>query len=122
VSLDATQMAAAARDLIVRVDPTTAGLWPRAVALLTRQALETALDDLWRIRAPGVEECSARAQLICLPSYLRGNERLAERVAYAWSALTWACHQHPYELPPTSSELLSWLGTVEQLVEHVRSI
>ena len=30
----------AARDLMERTDPATAGLWPRATALLGRQALE----------------------------------------------------------------------------------
>ena len=100
----------------------TAGIWPRATALLARQALEGALDDLWRLRAPGLEHCSARAQLLCLPSYLPGHEELAERVSYAWSGLSRACHQHPYELPPTSSELLGWLTTVDQLVARVKSM
>lgn len=110
----------AARNLMERTDPATAGLWPRATALLARQALEAALDDFWRVRAPGMEHCSARAQLLCLPYYL-GDEELAERVSYAWAGLSRACHQHPYELSPTSSELLGWLGTVEQLVAHVKS-
>ncbi len=51
-----------------------------------------------------------------------GDEELAERVSYAWAGLSRACHQHPYELPPTSSELLGWLGTVEQFVTDVRTI
>ena len=41
-----------------------------------------------------------KAQLLCLPHYL-GDEELAERVSYAWAGLSGACHQHPYELPPT---------------------
>lgn len=110
----------AARNLMERIDPATAGLWPRATALLARQALEGALDDFWNVRAPGMEHCSARAQLLCLSYYL-GDEELAERVSYAWAGLSRACHQHPYELSPTSSELLGWLGTVEQLVAHVKS-
>ena len=61
----------AARNLIERTDSATAGLWPRATALLARQALEAALDDFWRIRAPGMEHCSMRAQLLCLPYYLQ---------------------------------------------------
>ena len=100
----------------------TAGIWPRATALLARQALEGALDDLWRLRAPGVEQCSTRAQLLCLPFYLPGNQELAERVSYTWAGLSRACHQHPYELPPTSSELLGWLATVEQCVAQVVSL
>ncbi len=122
MSLDEPSLVTVARDLLERADPMTAGIWPRATALLARQALEGALDDLWRLRAPGLEQCSARAQLLCLPSYLPGDEELAERVSYAWSGLSRACHQHPYELPPTSSELLGWLAAVEQLVARVRSL
>jgi hypothetical protein len=99
----------------------TAGIWPRATALLARQALESALDDLWRLRAPGLEQCSVRAQLLCLPYYLSGDDKLPERVAYTWVGLSRAVHFHPYELPPTSSELLAWLTTVAQLVESVES-
>lgn len=122
MSIDEPSLVKVARDLLERDDPMTAGIWPRATALLARQALEGALEELWRLRAPGLEQCSARAQLLCLPSYLPGDEELAERVSYAWSGLSRACHQHPYELPPTSSELLGWLAAVEQLVARVRSL
>lgn len=107
----------AARDLVRRSDPSTAGLWPRATAFLTRQALEAALDDYWRRRAPGVEECTARAQLLCLPAHLR-DEDLAERVALAWAGLSWACHHHAYELPPTWGELEAWIEIVETFAQH----
>jgi len=99
----------------------TAGIWPRATALLARQALEAALDDLWSLRAPGVEQCSVHAQLLCLPYYLGSDDTLAEGVSYTWAGLSHAVHHHPYELPPTSAELLEWLTTVEQLVNSVRS-
>lgn len=108
-----------ARDLLEHADLRTAGIWPRATALLTRQVLEVAIDDLWRRRAPGLELCSARAQLLCLPSYLHGAEDLAERVSYAWAGLSRACHQHVYELPPTSSELIAWIEVVEQFIARV---
>lgn len=126
---------AAARNLLVRTDPATAGLWPRATALLARQALEAALDDFWRSRSPGMEHCSMKAQLSCLPYYLQAASRkpqadshgagrkpqadLAQRVSYAWAGLSRACHQHPYELPPTSAELQGWLATVDELVARV---
>ena len=111
----------AARNLMDRTDTATAGMWPRATALLARQALEAALDDFWRVRAPGLEACSTKAQLLCLPQYL-GDEELAERVAYAWAGLSRGCHQHPYELPPTSTELLGWLLTVEQFIAKVQPL
>jgi hypothetical protein len=115
-------MVTVARDLLERADPMTAGIWPRATALLARQALEGALDGLWRLRAPGLEQCSVRAQLLCLPFYIPGDDELAEHVCYAWVGLSRACHQHPYELSPTSSELLEWLATVEKLIARVRSV
>jgi hypothetical protein len=116
-----TDIVKSARGLLDRTDPRTAGLWPRATALLGRQAIEAALADLWKLRAPGVEKCSARAQLLCLPFYL-GDEVLAERVAYAWSALSRGCHQHPYELAPTSPELLGLLQVADDCVARVREI
>lgn len=120
MSLSQSTLITVARDLLERADPMTAGIWPRATALLARQALENALDDLWHVRAPGVEHCSLRAQLLCLPFYLPGDEELAEHVYYAWTGLSRACHQHAYELSPTFSELIGWLATVEQLVVCVR--
>jgi hypothetical protein len=116
------QLLAHARDLLERSDPSTAGIWPRATALLTRQVLEGALDDLWRRRAPGVEACSVKAQLLCLPSYLHGAEDLAERVAYTWVGLSRASHQHAYELSPTTPELVVWIEVVQQLVTEVQSV
>ena len=113
---DSRALLAAARDLLQRPDPNTAGIWPRATALLIRQALESALDDLWRRHAPGLERCSGRAQLLCLPAYLHSDDGLAERVSYAWAGLSRACHQHAYELPPTAAEITAWADTVDQLV------
>jgi hypothetical protein len=118
-SSDPAAVVTAARGLLRRRDPKTAGIWPRGAALLARQALEEALDAWWRRRAPGLEQCSTRAQLLCLPDYLRRSD-LAEQIAYAWSGLSRACHHHAYELPPTAAELESWIGTVEVLVNLVR--
>ena len=94
------------------------GTWPRASAILGRQALEIALDQLWARVGPGVENASARAQLTCLPEYV--DAELAGRVRYAWHALSTACHHHAYELPPIASELNSWLDDVEALIAEVR--
>ena len=115
------EVVTAARQLMDRTDAATAGLWPRATALLARQALEGALDDLWKVRAPGVEQCSVHAQLLCLSQYLQ-DEVLAERVSYAWAALSRACHQHPYELPPTVAELDGWLNVVSQFLTKVEAV
>jgi hypothetical protein len=120
-SSDPAAVVAAARGLLRRKDPKTAGIWPRGAALLARQALEEALDALWRRRAPGLEQCSTRAQLLSLPGYLHRSD-LAEQNAYAWSGLSRACHHHAYELPPTAAELESWIGAVEELIKSVRTL
>jgi hypothetical protein len=107
-----------ARGLLRRADPDTAGLWPRASALLARQALEASLGRVWARKAPGLESCSMRAQLICLRSYL-GDPDLAARTGHAWSALSRACHHHPYELAPTAAELQALFSVVGELVAAV---
>ena len=104
--------------LLRRADPATAGLWPRASALLALHALEASLLRLWERRTLDLQGCSMRTQLICLRSYLE-DARLAARTGHAWSALSRACHHHAYELAPTSGELHSWFTVVSDLVERV---
>lgn len=111
------QLLALADGLLRRADPTTAGLWPRASALLALQALELSVLQLWQRRALDLQGCSMRTQLICLRSYLE-DARLAARAGHAWSALSRACHHHAYELGPTAGELRSWLAVVGDLVRH----
>jgi hypothetical protein len=103
--------------LLGRADPATAGLWPRASALLALQALEASLLGLWKRLTLDLQGCSMRTQLICLRSYLE-DASLAARTGHAWSALTRACHHHPYELAPTSGELRSWFSVVSELIER----
>lgn len=100
------------------VERGTAGAWPRAAALLARQALEAAMDELWAARAPEVASLSARAQLTCLPEYLR-DRALAGEVAYAWSLLSDACHAHAYDLGPTAEELAARFDVVDRLVARL---
>jgi len=106
------ELLAMARQLLGRASPETAGLWPRAAALLGRQALEMSLDGYWASRRIPLESCPTLQQLICLREYL-GDEDLAGRVHHAWNALSRACHHHPYDLPPSAGELTAWLETVE---------
>jgi hypothetical protein len=115
------KLLSAARSLLERPDARTAGLWPRAAAHLARQALELLLDEFWRTKAPGTENTSTRAQLICLSSYLGGNG-LASRVAFAWNALSHACHHHAYELAPTASELRLSLEVAQEFLELTNGI
>ena len=94
---------------------TAAGVWPRAVALLARQALEVAMVEYWIVRAPGLEWCTAHAQLLCLPDYVHERE-IAESASHAWSSLSRICHHHPYELLPTAAELRILLDTARRCV------
>lgn len=113
----ARALLASVDDLLNRASPATAGLWPRAATLLTRQALEEALRTFWSKRAPGVEACSARAQLLCLGRHI-GDEALAQRAHVVWAALSGACHYHPYDLAPTREELRGWRDVVLEVVER----
>src|SRR2546421_9799463 len=87
------------------------GLWQHAAALLARRALEGALAAMWRETAPGVEDCPARFQLLCLPAYLDDAD-VAGRASHVWWSLDNACRHRPYELEPTAVELRGWLETV----------
>ena len=106
----------------VLVDPSDAlfGCWARASALLARQSLETAMDDLWRKRSPLVRQCSTTAQLLVLPSYLRDQEA-ARDASYAWGALSRACHHHAYELAPTASELRSLIKLTRRVAAAIEA-
>jgi hypothetical protein len=117
----AEELLAAARRLVERSDAATAGVWPRAAALLARQALELALAGLWAARpaAAGLDHSSMRSQLLCLTAYLDADT--ATRAAYLYAALSRACHYHLYELAPTATELTRWLNETTELVALLRS-
>ena len=112
-----TELLSAADDLLRDAHPDLAGAWPRAVAILCRQALEGSMFDLWRAKAPGVEDASFRAQLLCLRCYV--DPAVAECADETWTALSRACHHHAYELSPTADELGTWLESVDELVRVV---
>lgn len=101
-----------ARDLLSRADPATAGLWPRAAALLVRQALEESVDGYWTERQLPLGSLPTQAQLVCLRMMAPGDA-LPAQLHEAWGALSRACHHHPYELAPTVGELATWIEVVE---------
>src|SRR4051812_43816365 len=96
VGLDARTLLSAADDVLSTHSEAWSGRWPRAVALLTRQALERSVDELWAVKSPPMLGASARAKLLCLRQWIQPD--LAGRASYAWSALSSACHQHAYDL------------------------
>jgi hypothetical protein len=102
-----------ARDLLSRADPATAGLWPRAAALLIRQALEEAVDAYWTERQLPLDSLPTQAQLVCL-RMMTPDGPLPAQLHETWGALSRACHHHPYELSPTAGELVTWIERVEE--------
>ena len=118
MSAPAVDLLAEARGLIDRSSRGTVSSWPRAAALLARQALEEALARLFAAKAPGVQHLPMRAQLACLPAYLP-SPGLPRDVTYTWHALSRATHHHPYELDPTRDELSSLLAVTARLVAAV---
>ncbi len=115
---DANDLVSAARDLIRIDDPRTAGLWPRAAALLARQSIESSMGALWELRSPGMRATTLRCQLLCLGDFLH-DPALAGRVRLTWSGLSRACHLRVYELPPALAELEVWLKCAWELAEAV---
>jgi hypothetical protein len=118
---DAHALVSAARDLIRDDDIATAGLWPRAAALLARQGLELAMARLWEVTAPGLERTSTRCQLLCVGDML-DDRQLGGRATLTWQSLSNACHHRAYELPPTASELSLALEMVWDLAEAVERL
>lgn len=109
----------AAKELIARPGVSTVGVWPRTAAFLARQALEDGVDAYWAtdpVTEP-MRGASMRSKLTCLPAYL--DEDVARQVIFAYSALSRACHYHPYELAPTAAELNGWITDVETLVAQL---
>jgi hypothetical protein len=103
-------------DLLERPSSGTVGLWPRATAVLTRQALERGIADVLSARVDGIQGASVRAQLLCLRIFLDDTEA-ADEVNLAWWALSRACHHLSYELPPTAAELRALIDIVDRFVE-----
>ena len=93
----------------------TAGLWPRATAVLARQALEVRLHEALSAKIPGIQHAPVRVQLLCLQSYLEDTDT-AHEVNLAWWALSQACHHLSYELPPTAPELEALIDVVRRFV------
>ncbi len=48
-----------------------------------------------------------------------GVLRCFRGVDTAWSALSRACHHHPYEIDPTAEELRGWIKVADRLTEAV---
>ena len=113
-----TELLQAADDLLNRPDLALQGAWPRAVALLGRQALEGSLDQFWEVEFTNMKYASRRTQTLCLEQFIRDRD-LTDGIRESWAALSRACHHHPFELSPTAAELKNWLAEVEGLISRL---
>jgi hypothetical protein len=116
-ALSPTELLAEARSLLENPSRQAVSGWPRAVALLARMALESALNGYWRARAPGVERLDMRAKLGCTRAYL--GPTIAGEISYVWNGLSNATHHRPYELDPTVEELRALLTMVERTMTAI---
>lgn len=103
-----------ALDLLARPGAPVTSVYPRAAALLARQALEARLQREWRADEVSLAETSMANQFHALHQ-LRDPE-VAGEAHQAWAALSHACHHHPFDLSPSVSELQTLLGTVRSLI------
>lgn len=110
---DPAALLKAAHAVIDRRHSATRGVWPKAAALLGRQALETAISQ----RFPEIASASGRARNLCLPTLL-GDRELARDLIQSWGALSHATHYHAYDLSPTATELGRWLEPVQRLIDQ----
>ena len=116
----ASQLLAAARGALGEKAVLWGTSWSRAAAFLARQALETAVAELWVGELTGLLACSFFDQLLCMPTFMRDAD-VASQARHTWSALSRACHAHPYELAPTLEEVRTLLDSVGQVLVKVEN-
>lgn len=114
---EARQLLAAARIAVENPDAGLDDAWPRAAALLTRQALETAIAARLVDRIPEVDGLPMRVKLACLLELTEPSD--AHEAAWLWGRLSTACHHHPYDLAPTGAELTEWINRTAALVAAI---
>lgn len=97
-------LVALARSMALSSDRRLGSSAQLAATILLRQALEHELDRLWAVEVPQIRECSMRAQLVCLETFLADRD-LARDARFAWTVLSGAIHYRAYELPPSAAEI-----------------
>jgi hypothetical protein len=101
----------AAQDLL---DQRGVAGWQRAVAVLARQALESAVDDIWREWESRMTAASWRSKLIALPQFVAAST--ANDARSCWESLSGVCHVRQYDLPPTDLELEDLLAVSRRTI------
>jgi hypothetical protein len=97
--------------------PLPAGRSVRSAAVLARQALEQNVDARVARLAPGIGRASMKSRLVILQRL--GDERIGQLARTAWDGLTQACHQHSYEIQPSTLEVRQLIGMVARVIRPV---
>lgn len=113
------ELLAAAAALIASGTKGATAVWPKAAAVLTRQALEISVHERLARVDPELASSSMRSQLACLHVIAKDKDAAAS-ASLAWSILSSACHYHPYELAPNALELRSLMTAVADVAERLR--
>jgi hypothetical protein len=103
-----------ADEIVHRPGAPTTPLYPRAAALLARQALELRVRQEWDPAESALGKTSMANQFHALRQ-LR-SATVAATAYDTWAALSGACHQHPYDLTPTIAEIQGLVDAVRSLV------
>ena len=106
------ELMAHARELLAHGDAHSA----RMACWLARAALEEAVSATLSERGIDVGDASMRSRISCLQGLDEAGQITADRIGYAWSRLSSACHQHAYELSPTAIEATQLLDSVNTLL------
>lgn len=104
-----------ARRLVDSASPESEGIWARAAALLTRQALEAAVHAKLETYSEGLERAPFQAQFLCLQGVIADSD-VAREANYLWAALSSATHHRGYEIAPAAADLREWIAGVERIV------
>lgn len=113
----------AARAIVSAGDSLGFTSWRRAAGILTRQALEAAVADLWTtVGHPEMNDVPMTKQLLALPYWRPGWQRVGRDVRAAYDGLSATCHASLYEVPPPPAQLLEWCDAVDRLRAKGRTL
>lgn len=105
---------AVAERLLERSGGALAGLWPRACAVLVRQALEGAVDRVLREKVPGSQAANWRVKFLCLGRAI--GEGKARELGYVWGRLSEVLHRGGGGLGASEVQLRGWVEKVRRVV------
>ncbi|WP_037623227.1 hypothetical protein [Streptomyces aureus] len=86
----------------------------RGATVALRTALEIAVDRTLEAAVPGLASSTARAKMLCLPSYTAAAT--ARRAHAVWAHMCLGCHYHQYEIGPSRGQVRVWRAEVGDLV------